>query len=55
MIVTAIGIFGVLMSLALLSSCFFVVQPNQARFVFNWIESSVNHTSTTSGLKIKMP
>ena len=38
-----------------LCSCLFIVEPNQARFVFTWVGGAVHHTVTTPGLKVKMP
>lgn len=49
------GILGVMIPLVLLCSCFFMVSPKEARFVFTWVEGRVHHTVTAPGLKIKMP
>lgn len=55
MLSTIIGILGIFISLIFLCSCFFMVSPKEARFVFTWVEGRVHHTVTAPGLKIKMP
>lgn len=55
MISMVLGVFGIIVSLILIGSCFFIVQPKQARFVFTWVGGAVHHTVINPGLKIKMP
>lgn len=50
-----LGIFGIIVSMILIGSCFFIVKPKKARFVFTWVEGAVHHTVINPGLKIKMP
>lgn len=49
------GILGIMVSLIMICSCFFMVSPREARFVFTWVEGRVHHTVTAPGLKVKMP
>lgn len=55
MITVVLGIFAIIVTFVLLCSCFFIVSPKEARFVYTWVEGRVHHTVTVPGLKIKMP